>query len=259
MELSYEKFRDEEEKLQYFFSVKQCDSIFATHFHESLEIVFLTNGRTEATVNGKTYTALSGDALFINRFDLHSYKSCEGNETHVFILGRKLTEPFFTQANAGFPALLDDKNANAEILSAVKSLTPYSGGNVIDSGIACTLLGLIGRFYPRSAPSDKTEAHLIRRIVSYISEHYRDDVTLNSLSADFGYSANYFSKLFNEYLGMHLRDYLNSVRVYYAKRMLENGTAATVTEAYMKCGFDSQSTFYRAYKRAYGKNPGKNS
>lgn len=95
MELSYEKFRDEKEKLQYFFSIKQCDSIFATHFHESLEIVFLKNGRTEATVNGKSHSAFSGDALFINRFDLHSYKSYKGNETHVFILGRKLTEPFF--------------------------------------------------------------------------------------------------------------------------------------------------------------------
>ena len=257
MELSYEKFRDEKEQLQYFFSIKQCDSIFATHFHESLEIVFLKNGRTEATVNGKSHSAFSGDALFINRYDLHSYKSYKGNETHVFILGRKLTEPFFTQANAGFPVLLNDKKANTEILSAVERLTPYSGEAIIDEGIACTLLGLIGRFYPRSAPSDKTEIHLIRRIVGFINEHYQDQITLNSLSADFGYSANYFSKLFNEYLGTHLRDYLNSVRVYNARRMLENGTAATVTEAYMKCGFDSQSTFYRAYNRAYGKNPKK--
>ena len=257
MELVYEKFRDEEEKLQYMNSEKKENTVFATHFHESTEIVYLEKGEIETTVNGIAFTARSGDAVFVNRFDLHSYKSYKGTVTHVFIMGKKISEPFFRGSHICFPTLLKDKAANTEIFGTVLNLIKYAGSETTDTGIACLLFGLLLKFYSPVKSDEKKETHIVRQIVEYIDVHYSENITLNSLSSEFGYSANYFSKLFNQYLGMHLRDYLNTLRAYKVKSILENDAThrITVTEAYTKCGFDSQSTFYRSYNKAYGKSP----
>lgn len=103
MALIYEKCRDETEKLQYIKSFKTVQTLFATHFHEITEIVYLESGKIETTINGTTFTAEEGDAIFINRFDLHSYKSEAGNLTHVFIMGKSLSEPFFRNIKGRFP------------------------------------------------------------------------------------------------------------------------------------------------------------
>lgn len=260
MALIYEKCKDETEKLQYIKSFKTVQTLFATHFHEITEIVYLESGKIETTINGTTFTAEEGDAIFINRFDLHSYKSEAGNLTHVFIMGKSLSEPFFRNIKGRFPSILKNKEANKEIFETVLKLIKFSGSDSLDTGICCLLLGLIEKFYP-SVCTEKKETHLVRRIVDFIDKHFEEPITLSSLSAYFGHSSNYFSSLFNQYFGIHLKDYLNTVRVCNVKSLLDRDETnqLTVTDAYLKCGFDSQSTFYRSYSKAYGITPkGKN-
>ena len=183
MELVYEKFRDEEEKLQYMNSEKKENTVFATHFHESTEIVYLEKGEIETTVNGIAFTARSGDAVFVNRFDLHSYKSYKGTVTHVFIMGKKISEPFFRGSHICFPTLLKDKAANTEIFGTVLNLIKYAGSETTDTGIACLLFGLLLKFYSPVKSDEKKETHIVRQIVEYIDVHYSENITLNSLSS----------------------------------------------------------------------------
>ena len=61
MALIYEKCRDETEKLQYIKSFKTVQTLFATHFHEITEIVYLESGKIETTINGTTFTAEERD------------------------------------------------------------------------------------------------------------------------------------------------------------------------------------------------------
>ena len=155
MALIYEKCRDETEKLQYIKSFKTVQTLFATHFHEITEIVYLESGKIETTINGTTFTAEEGDAIFINRFDLHSYKSEAGNLTHVFIMGKALSEPFFRNIKGRFPSILKNKEANKEIFETVLKLIKFSGSDSLDTGICCLLLGLIEKFYPSVCTEEK--------------------------------------------------------------------------------------------------------
>lgn len=78
-------------------------------------------------------------------------------------------------------------------------------------------------------------------------------LTLNDLAAALCTNRTYLSSLLNRELNMSFYDYVNSFRISYACRMLESNPALTVQEAAEKCGFNSISTFRRAFVRTTGK------
>ena len=77
-----------------------------------------------------------------------------------------------------------------------------------------------------------------------------ESLTLEGLAAAFGYSKNYFSAMFNRVTGMHLKDYVNRLRLQRAKARLDSkNRSETVLEIASDCGFNSLNTFYRALRR----------
>jgi AraC-like DNA-binding protein len=90
-------------------------------------------------------------------------------------------------------------------------------------------------------------------ILLYINEHFTEDLTLNSLSERFGYSPQYFSRLFHRYMKVNLTEYINVARVNYAKKQLTLGK--NVAEIAFESGFGSMPSFYRAYKKVFGELP----
>ena len=44
------------------------------HFHEEYEILFVTNGMIEITVNNKAIVAQKGDVIFLNTYESHFTK-----------------------------------------------------------------------------------------------------------------------------------------------------------------------------------------
>ena len=93
----------------------------------------------------------------------------------------------------------------------------------------------------------------LRSILHYINEHYAEPLSLRSLSREFGYSPQYFSKLFHKYMRINLTEYVNIARVNQAKRLLES--KKSIAEIAFECGFGSTPSFYRAYKKVFGSLP----
>ncbi len=79
------------------------------------------------------------------------------------------------------------------------------------------------------------------------------NLTLNDLAAALRTNRTYLSSLLNRELNMPFYDYVNSFRISHACRMLEENPALTIHEVAGKCGFNSISTFRRAFVRTAGK------
>lgn len=79
-------------------------------------------------------------------------------------------------------------------------------------------------------------------------------LTLNDLAAALCTNRTYLSSLLNRELNMSFYDYVNSFRISHACRMLEENPALTIQEVTEKCGFNSISTFRRAFVRTAGKS-----
>ena len=100
-------------------------------------------------------------------------------------------------------------------------------------------------------PGNKAD---INEILSYINEHYTEDIYLEGLAGQFDISPSYLSKLIKDHCGMTFVSYLASLRVEQAKKLLLE-TKLSITDIYMQCGFNNRTTFIRTFKKITGLSP----
>lgn len=91
--------------------------------------------------------------------------------------------------------------------------------------------------------------------ISYINEHYGEDINLESLSKTVFVSTYYLSHLFRDEMGVTFSDYLTKVRIDNAKRLLLEGVSVeNVAEA---VGFSDGNYFIKTFKKYVGITPAK--
>ena len=90
----------------------------------------------------------------------------------------------------------------------------------------------------------------MRRVLSYIQENFRGDVSRKRISSELGYSPEHISRVFHTYLGKGLSEYVNELRLSYIDSLIEDGDARSITELIYDAGFGSQQTYYRERKKA---------
>ncbi len=82
-------------------------------------------------------------------------------------------------------------------------------------------------------------------------------LSLEKLSAELDIGTSKLSMLINQLSGKNFPDYINSLRVTDAKKLLSNPDfeAYTIVSIGLECGFNSKSTFYTAFKKFTGQTP----
>lgn len=98
-----------------------------------------------------------------------------------------------------------------------------------------------------------SERNMVEKSILYMSEHFTEKITLKSLADISGKSVSYYGKTFKKLYGTTPIEYLVSMRIAYAKRLLENGSS--VTEAAEMCGFSDLYYFSKAFKVKEGISP----
>lgn len=103
--------------------------------------------------------------------------------------------------------------------------------------------------------ADKGNPH-IRQALLYMSEHYSENLTLESVARQVGLSAGYFSVLFRQTVGASFREWLTHIRVEESKQLLLS-TNDSLTDIAIAMGFTDQSYYCKVFKRIVGVTPGK--
>ena len=92
--------------------------------------------------------------------------------------------------------------------------------------------------------------HYASRVQTYIQHFYMLDITVQSIADKFSLNRHYLSRLFKQKYGTTIQQYLLSVRLENAARLLREGYS--VTEATALCGYSDRSNFSRMFYRHYG-------
>lgn len=93
------------------------------------------------------------------------------------------------------------------------------------------------------------------KIMNYITDNYqKKNITYDELSEKFFVSVPTVNKILYKWTGRPLNVFINDTRLYDAKNLMAKGDISLVKVAEM-CGFSNYSTFYRAYKRKFGRSP----
>ena len=91
-----------------------------------------------------------------------------------------------------------------------------------------------------------------------LNKRYLDPlISLSILAQEMDMSSSYLSKLINTHSNYNFSDYLNQLRIEYAKNILvdKQYKQYTIIAIGLESGFNSKSTFYTAFKKFTGQTP----
>lgn len=94
----------------------------------------------------------------------------------------------------------------------------------------------------------------VMEIISYIDEHFSEELGLETLAEKFHITSKYLSKLIKDKLGINFVDYLANCRTNAAKKLLVE-TNLSINEIYMQTGFNNRTTFMRTFRKNTGLTP----
>ena len=95
---------------------------------------------------------------------------------------------------------------------------------------------------------------VVSQAVSYIREHFREELTLDDVAQAVHFSPYYVSRLFKEELGLNFIEYVTRIRIDEAKRLLLH-TNQTVSEIALSVGYQDPSYFTKVFKKMEGRTP----
>lgn len=106
---------------------------------------------------------------------------------------------------------------------------------------------------PKSNTDDKHQKEF-DRIHEYVIDNQKylePELSMTALASELGISSSHLSKLVNNHSGQSFSDYINSLRVAQAQKLLADDTFNnyTMVAIGLECGFNSRSTFYSSFKK----------
>ncbi|REK75140.1 AraC family transcriptional regulator [Paenibacillus paeoniae] len=95
---------------------------------------------------------------------------------------------------------------------------------------------------------------VIQQVVRHIHEHYRQNLSLESIAEQFNYSPRHLSMLFKGHTGSSLIEYLIRFRLHHAEELLRN-TDASLRDIAAEVGYTDVYYFSRMFRKYMGQSP----
>lgn len=256
MQAYFEHQRDDDQLFH--IETKENDRCPA-HFHSNIELLYVTEGEIDVTVNQHTKRLPAGTLAVSNSFDVHAYHTPAHSQTVFLIIPADTVEfyrRFLEKRHFESPFLYAGSHS-PELENAISFLRKYDCSSLspVSMGYICVILGiLLEKLTLQPDRADMGTGNLIRRILVYLDRHYREPVTMQTLAGVFGYNRSYLSRVFNEYIGEGFSAYVNQLRTRHAARLIQTSDAsmAQIAEA---AGFSNTRSFNRAFMQLYKITP----
>ena len=195
----------------------------------------------------------AGNAEEAIRMLHHAVRMNFSSQPDMFLLRMLMTDVLMSMYNA-VPA---GDERGVEVQQAIvatsralqKAMTHTEAEEQMD-----TLIGAVAAKYV--PPMSDNQPELLSRILQCVQEHFCEHDFNVSRAADLlGLSVAYLSKYFKRQTGVNLLNYLNSLRIDYAKKLMDE-EQITVAEAADRAGYENANTFIRLFKKYAGDTPG---
>ncbi|MDY5496803.1 MAG: AraC family transcriptional regulator [Anaerobutyricum sp.] len=95
----------------------------------------------------------------------------------------------------------------------------------------------------------KTKTYHLDAWIDYINDHIRDNLTVEGLASEFGYSVQHFRHIFSLYYGMTASDYIRKKRLQLISESIQKGK--DVSAAAQEYGFQSYQGVARAFEKEF--------
>ena len=239
------------DKLNEFFLGPICEHPFPMHVHDVVEIVCPTYGYMKMTIAGEKVSLQPGEIAVVFPTVPHSYDEVQEDIdglTMIFVPGmiQEFHNTFRTMVpkSAYLPANQQDPET-AELVQKMMKLPADKVERLKIGYLHLFLSYLIGAM--NLAPINKhVEMGLSFQVFHYISQHFTEPLSLESVAHALGISRIHLSHIFSQQLHINFRQYINTLRIDRACNLLRDPANSISQIAYL-CGYGNPRTFHRAF------------
>lgn len=230
-----------------------ADFQFLPHLHRDLEFFYVLEGELEVAVQGRSETAGQGDLGLILPNQIHAYRTADHS--------RVLVCPFSGSFVGAFMREIEGMEGKRTVFPCERELGEYIQYCYIKNEpdglmIKASLYALCAEYLKRVPLTEARAGNsdLLHRLLYYVEENYRENITVKSAAKEIGYDENYISRYFHQIIGINFRQFVNQHRVEYAFELLEH-TDRKISDIALECGFQNIRSFNRAFVALIGKTP----
>lgn len=240
------------------------------HWHDCFEVEFFWEGDDGIHIlNGESMKVRRGTMYMITPADFHTmYRKTSGGAMKYFNVNFNeyalsedlvrlisdcsvpkntvVTEEECESLYRDFKMLCDEYNSNNPLREMMM--------RTVFEKILLTFFRALERNTPEGKRKIQTRDGNVRYIVNYLHIHFREPVSLLSLSREVHLTPNYIGEIFKKEVGVSFTDYVQRLRLNYATNLLASSDLS-VAEISFKSGFHSVSYFIKSFRTVTGKTP----
>lgn len=261
----------------------QCyiDDILKTpvemHWHDEIELVYVSAGRTEVNVGGEKRVLKEGEGYLCGPKVLHSCHSADGSPCNfhsiVFkpklvggeessIFWRKYLAPVLGVKNLTV-FLYPDREPDRKILECIENAwhaceKEENGFEFVTRDNLSRIIYLLQQNMSglRKPATEKLlrDEDRIKTMITYIQTNYQDELSMSDVAASASISTSEALRCFKRTIGMTPVAYIQDFRIKKARNLLEH-TTMSMSEIADSCGFKDMSYFSKTFREKTGKSP----
>lgn len=265
--------------IRYYGYDQNDEQIKELHFHNLMEIGYCYEGNGTITLEDSEYPYLDGTVTVIPRNYPHNTNGERAKQNrweYLFIDVEKSLQELYPDGKRYVEqmekslkrfAVCTSEQENPQLTQIVRAIL----GEMASRRVLYKekVRGLLRALFVEIVRCDQTreksqemqnsflpkpQVH-IAAALDYIAENYMQPIKIGELAVLCHMSEPHFRKVFLRYMGMQPLDFLNQVRIKKACERLQK-TNEAIGDAAAKCGFTSQATFNRNFKKYTGVTPG---
>ncbi|MBR2377013.1 MAG: AraC family transcriptional regulator [Clostridia bacterium] len=242
------------------------------HYHSLIEISLILKGKGKYKVNNHIYDINAGDVFFFRPNEAHCVTDIDTGGMEILNLH---IAPYYLYTNlqnalnANFIKILTlnfklkSNKINDTLpsyqMDTIKPLILLIKQEFIDkksdyitlvNNYISALLITFSRAYNEQGFSKK-ELQSYQKLLSaieYIDNHYKENITLDELALNVGYSRCYFSSIFKKCMGMSIWDYISIKRIERSLFLIKT-TDNNILDIALECGFNNTVNFNKIFKK----------
>lgn len=245
-------------------------SYVSNHWHNSLEIIYITSGDLQVNMEGGTYNLKANDCIFINSGVIHSTRCVYENTSILLQIPLSFLNKYIPHCKDSyfdFKVNINDDNYEANLdkiktilkdMKEVKITSPQAG-NLRFTGLLFEFLFQLYTNFRIPIGNKNMESRALdlskfQPVFEYTKINYNTPISINEIAKVVHLQPEYFCRKFKQYTGQTYLEYLNDVRISHIYKDLinTNNTLCSILESH---GFTNTKLFYRLFKEKFKCTP----
>lgn len=279
MNAEYENVLDDHPGKLHFTFVNTWDQLLPAHWHEHLEIVYVTGGSITASINDVSYELKKGDIFLVNSNDIHYTYTHEDARYFLLQIPPVHLERVSPRWNSlkfqeFIPGESEDGEKNRNMARACLNSQMVEIFHEIDGlyqekreGYHLLVLAAVYRLlfllYTEGIRTEEEtsgshgalrDLERMKLCMEYVQAHYGETISLADAAGLLSITPEHFCRLFRKYTGQTFLAYVNQIRMeHFYNDLLE--TDENITFLLDKNGITNYKGFLLKFKDRYGQPP----